>query len=124
MDLSANRQFASLDALGRSAMIDRIARAAAAPDSRLRAVLLNDLGRQTGDLRLLREAEPLKREALAGCREVLGTLLGFGVLTQTNAALVAGGTGLGCLCPPLGAVAVLLFCLPTAPASQPRAVCL
>ena len=51
-----------------------------------------------------------------------GTLLGFGVLTQTNAALVAGGTGLGCLCPPLGAVAVLLFCLPTAPASQPRAV--
>ena len=52
----------------------------------------------------------------------LGTLLGFGVLTQTNAALVAGGTGLGCLCPPLGAVAVLLFCLPTAPASQPRAV--
>jgi len=35
-------------------------------------VLLNDLGRQRGDLRLLREAEPLKREALAGCREVLG----------------------------------------------------
>ena len=36
------------------------------------AVLLNDLGRQTGDMRMLREAEPLKREALAGCREVLG----------------------------------------------------
>ena len=36
------------------------------------AVLLNDLGRQTGDLRMLREAEPLKREALQGCREVLG----------------------------------------------------
>mmetsp|Transcript_10243 Transcript_10243/g.23989 ORF Transcript_10243/g.23989 Transcript_10243/m.23989 type:complete len:168 (-) Transcript_10243:662-1165(-) len=30
--------------------------------------------------------------------------------------------GLSCLCPPLGAVAVLLFCLPSAPASQPRAV--
>jgi CBS domain-containing membrane protein len=30
--------------------------------------------------------------------------------------------GLSCLCPPLGAVAVLLFRLPNAPASQPKAV--
>ena len=52
----------------------------------------------------------------------LGALLGFGALQQTQAALTYFGTGLGCLCPPLGAVAVLLFCLPNAPASQPRAV--
>ena len=37
------------------------------------AVLLNDLGRQTGDIRMLRDAEPLKREALAGCREASAT---------------------------------------------------
>ena len=36
------------------------------------AVLLNDLGRSTGNLKMLSEAEPLKREALQGCREVLG----------------------------------------------------
>ena len=52
----------------------------------------------------------------------LGALLGFGALQQTQAALTYFGTGLGCLCPTLGAVAVLLFCLPNAPASQPRAV--
>ena len=35
-------------------------------------MLLSDLGRSSGNTNMLREAEPLKREALAGCREVLG----------------------------------------------------
>mmetsp|Transcript_37993 Transcript_37993/g.64952 ORF Transcript_37993/g.64952 Transcript_37993/m.64952 type:complete len:149 (+) Transcript_37993:104-550(+) len=47
----------------------------------------------------------------------LGAACGFAALQLAN-----DHGPLGCLCPPLGAVAVLLFCLPGAPASQPRAV--
>ena len=47
----------------------------------------------------------------------LGAAIGFAALQVTN-----DYGPVGCLCPPLGAVAVLLFCLPGAPASQPRAV--
>ena len=47
----------------------------------------------------------------------LGAAVGFAALQ------IANDYGpLKCLCPPLGAVAVLLFCLPGAPASQPKAV--
>lgn len=47
----------------------------------------------------------------------LGAALGFAALHVANDLLPVG-----CLCPPLGAVAVLLHCLPGAPASQPKAV--
>ena len=48
----------------------------------------------------------------------LGAASGFAALQVANDYVLP----VGCLCPPLGAVAVLLFCLPGAPASQPRAV--
>jgi CBS-domain-containing membrane protein len=51
----------------------------------------------------------------------LGAALGFAALHVVNDTILAP-QGLSCLCPPLGAVAVLLFCLPSAPASQPKAV--
>uniref|UniRef100_A0A7S1Z0W9 HPP transmembrane region domain-containing protein n=1 Tax=Trieres chinensis TaxID=1514140 RepID=A0A7S1Z0W9_TRICV len=51
----------------------------------------------------------------------LGAALGFAALNVAHDKLFAP-QGLACLCPPLGAVAVLLFCLPGAPASQPKAV--
>ncbi|KAL7523876.1 hypothetical protein ACHAWF_000717 [Thalassiosira exigua] len=51
----------------------------------------------------------------------LGAAAGFAALHLANDSLLKF-VGLGCLCPPLGAVAVLLFCLPSAPASQPRVV--
>ena len=51
----------------------------------------------------------------------LGAAAGFAALHVAN-DYVLKEMGLGCLCPPLGAVAVLLFCLPGAPASQPKAV--
>ena len=47
--------------------------------------------------------------------------LGFAALHFANDQYFKG-QGLSCLCPPLGAVAVLLFCMPGAPASQPKAV--
>jgi CBS-domain-containing membrane protein len=51
----------------------------------------------------------------------LGAGLGFAALhyAQDN---ILKDQDLTCLCPPLGAVAVLLFCMPNAPASQPKAV--
>ena len=51
----------------------------------------------------------------------LGAALGFGALHYVHDNVLAP-RGYGCLCPPLGAVAVLLFCMPGAPASQPKAV--
>eukprot|EP00584_Thalassiosira_punctigera_P004772 CAMPEP_0172526690 /NCGR_PEP_ID=MMETSP1067-20121228/1544_1 /TAXON_ID=265564 ORGANISM="Thalassiosira punctigera, Strain Tpunct2005C2" /NCGR_SAMPLE_ID=MMETSP1067 /ASSEMBLY_ACC=CAM_ASM_000444 /LENGTH=148 /DNA_ID=CAMNT_0013310253 /DNA_START=44 /DNA_END=490 /DNA_ORIENTATION=- len=47
----------------------------------------------------------------------LGAACGFAALHLAN-----DRAPVGFLCPPLGAVAVLLFCLPGAPASQPKAV--
>ena len=51
----------------------------------------------------------------------LGAAAGFAALQIANDYILKG-YGMSCLCPPLGAVAVLLFCLPGAPASQPKAV--
>lgn len=51
----------------------------------------------------------------------LGAAFSFAALQISN-DYVLKDYGLSCLCPPLGAVAVLLFCLPGAPASQPRAI--
>mmetsp|Transcript_3386 Transcript_3386/g.5195 ORF Transcript_3386/g.5195 Transcript_3386/m.5195 type:complete len:160 (-) Transcript_3386:227-706(-) len=51
----------------------------------------------------------------------LGAALGFAALHAAN-DFVFKPQDLGCLCPPLGAVAVLLFSMPAAPASQPKAV--
>lgn len=51
----------------------------------------------------------------------LGAAFGFAALQFANDRILKD-QGLSCLCPPLGAVAVLLFCMPTAPASQPKAV--
>ena len=47
----------------------------------------------------------------------LGAAFGFAALQLAN-----DHGPPACLCPPLGAVAVLLFCLPSAPASQPKVV--
>lgn len=48
---------------------------------------------------------------------------GLGAATGFAALHLASQYGpYACLCPPLGAVAVLLFCMPGAPASQPKAV--
>ena len=44
----------------------------------------------------------------------LGAAFSFAALQISN-DYVLKGHGLTCLCPPLGAVAVLLFCLPGAP---------
>mmetsp|Transcript_29361 Transcript_29361/g.41081 ORF Transcript_29361/g.41081 Transcript_29361/m.41081 type:complete len:163 (+) Transcript_29361:113-601(+) len=52
----------------------------------------------------------------------LGAALGFAALHLTHDQVFLPYGGFGCLCPPLGAVAVLLFCMPNAPASQPKAV--
>ena len=52
---------------------------------------------------------------------VLGAAAGFAALELAD-ALVFKPQGVSCLCPPLGAVAVLLFSLPVAPASQPKSV--
>eukprot|EP01084_Bolivina_argentea_P150625 263026_1 len=46
--------------------------------------------------------------------------VGFAALYMINPALKPAG--MGCLCPPAGAVAVLLFCAPKAGASQPKAI--
>eukprot|EP01084_Bolivina_argentea_P161045 280370_1 len=46
--------------------------------------------------------------------------LGFAALYMAHLSLQP--LGLSCLCPPLGAVAVLLFCAPQAAASQPTAI--
>lgn len=51
----------------------------------------------------------------------LGAAISFAALHVVHDQILAP-QGLSCLCPPLGAVAVLLFCLPGAPASQPKAV--
>lgn len=51
----------------------------------------------------------------------VGALMGFAALHFANENLMKKND-LSCLCPPLGAVAVLLFCMPGAPASQPKAV--
>jgi CBS-domain-containing membrane protein len=51
----------------------------------------------------------------------LGAAFGFACLHLVDEHLLSS-RGLSCLCPPLGAVAVLLFCMPNAPASQPKAV--
>ena len=54
-----------------------------------------------------------------------GAAVGFGtlsVITKTLLPHVPGNVTV--LCPPLGALAVLLFCFPDAPASQPRALVL
>merc|ERR1719273_223444 len=51
----------------------------------------------------------------------LGAAISFAALHIVHDQILAP-QGLSCLCPPLGAVAVLLFCLPGAPASQPKAV--
>eukprot|EP00565_Helicotheca_tamesis_P009599 CAMPEP_0185729534 /NCGR_PEP_ID=MMETSP1171-20130828/6309_1 /TAXON_ID=374046 /ORGANISM="Helicotheca tamensis, Strain CCMP826" /LENGTH=152 /DNA_ID=CAMNT_0028398403 /DNA_START=98 /DNA_END=556 /DNA_ORIENTATION=+ len=51
----------------------------------------------------------------------LGAALGFAALHAAN-DYIFKPQDLGCLCPPLGAVAVLLFSMPMAPASQPKAV--
>mmetsp|Transcript_4680 Transcript_4680/g.6939 ORF Transcript_4680/g.6939 Transcript_4680/m.6939 type:complete len:160 (+) Transcript_4680:109-588(+) len=52
----------------------------------------------------------------------IGAALGFAALHVAHDQLYVPYGGFGCLCPPLGAVAVLLFCMPGAPASQPKAV--
>jgi CBS-domain-containing membrane protein len=62
-----------------------------------------------------------KTQTMDGIIAGLGAAAGFAALHVAN-DYVLKGMGLGCLCPPLGAVAVLLFCLPGAPASQPKAV--
>ncbi|VEU44354.1 unnamed protein product [Pseudo-nitzschia multistriata] len=51
----------------------------------------------------------------------VGAAVSFAMLHTVHDSVLAP-QGLSCLCPPLGAVAVLLFCLPGAPASQPKAV--
>jgi CBS-domain-containing membrane protein len=51
----------------------------------------------------------------------IGAAVSFAALHVVH-DLILAPQGLSCLCPPLGAVAVLLFCLPSAPASQPKAV--
>mmetsp|Transcript_5539 Transcript_5539/g.8487 ORF Transcript_5539/g.8487 Transcript_5539/m.8487 type:complete len:161 (-) Transcript_5539:165-647(-) len=51
----------------------------------------------------------------------LGAAISFAALHVVHDNVLAA-QDLSCLCPPLGAVAVLLFCLPGAPASQPKAV--
>lgn len=51
----------------------------------------------------------------------IGAALSFAALHVVHDTFLAP-QGLSCLCPPLGAVAVLLYCLPGAPASQPKAV--
>lgn len=51
----------------------------------------------------------------------IGAAISFAALHIVHDQVLAP-QGLSCLCPPLGAVAVLLFCLPGAPASQPKAV--
>jgi len=51
----------------------------------------------------------------------IGAALGFATLHYLHENILSP-QGLGCLCPPLGAVAVLLFSMPGAPASQPKAV--
>jgi len=51
----------------------------------------------------------------------ISSALGFVALEAAD-ALLFKPAGYSCLCPPLAAVAVLLFCLPKAPASQPRNV--
>ena len=51
----------------------------------------------------------------------IGAAISFAALHVVHDQILAP-QGLSCLCPPLGAVAVLLFCLPSAPASQPKAV--
>lgn len=48
----------------------------------------------------------------------IGAAFGFAALHLAHENV----EDLTCLCPPLGAVAVLLFCMPSAPASQPKAV--
>mmetsp|Transcript_13586 Transcript_13586/g.31730 ORF Transcript_13586/g.31730 Transcript_13586/m.31730 type:complete len:153 (-) Transcript_13586:472-930(-) len=51
----------------------------------------------------------------------IGAAISFAALHTLHDSILAP-QGLSCLCPPLGAVAVLLYCLPGAPASQPKAV--
>ena len=51
----------------------------------------------------------------------IGAAVSFAALHVVH-DLIFVPQGLSCLCPPLGAVAVLLFCLPSTPASQPKAV--
>ena len=51
----------------------------------------------------------------------IGAAISFAALHVVHDQILAP-QGLSCLCPPLGAVAVLLFCLPSVPASQPKAV--
>lgn len=62
-------------------------------------------------------AKPPK-EALA---PALSAFTGFLALSVAN-KMIFVPNGLTCVCPPLGAVAVLLFSMPSAPASQPKAV--
>ena len=57
--------------------------------------------------------------AVAALEAGATALLGFVALHLANEQLAPFG---GCLCPPLGAVAVLLFSMGSAPASQPAAV--
>ena len=54
----------------------------------------------------------------------LGAAFGFAALHFINDSnLLQDYLGVtSCLCPPLGAVAVLLFCMPNVPASQPKSV--
>lgn len=52
----------------------------------------------------------------------LGALLAFAVVQQVG--VVLADHGLKCVCPPTGALAVLLFLMPGAPASQPTCVVL
>jgi len=63
---------------------------------------------------------PLLESLTAG----VGAALGFLALYVTSQALTNVPGEIKCMCPPLGAVAVLLFCLPNAPASSARAVIL
>ena len=51
----------------------------------------------------------------------ISSALGFAALEIADAFLFKP-QGFSCLCPPLAAVAVLLFCLPKAPASAPKNV--
>ena len=55
---------------------------------------------------------------------VLGTMLGYLALHVVDSLLAATVPGASCFVPHLGAVAVLLFCAPAAPFSQPRNVLL
>ena len=53
---------------------------------------------------------------------VLGSGAGIAALEAADHSLLKPNYGISCLCPPLGATAVILFAMSKAPAAQPRSV--